>query len=135
MNTLSAITLGFIQGLTEFLPVSSSGHLVIIQKLMPGFSQPGVMFDVILHLGTTLAVIYFFRKKILALKFNYLVLLFVGTIPAVLFGLLFRKRLEGLFSKDSFLGLEFIITAALNFLVDVKPRKKGLLDLKNSFII
>jgi undecaprenyl-diphosphatase len=59
-----AILLGALQGLTEFLPVSSSAHLVLAQRLLPGFSQPGVLFDVMLHLGTLVAVFIYFREKI-----------------------------------------------------------------------
>jgi len=61
MNVLHAIVLGLLQGLTEFLPVSSSGHLVIAQHFLPGFAQPGVLFDVLLHAGTMAAVLVYFR--------------------------------------------------------------------------
>jgi len=64
MNILSALLLGAVQGLTEFLPVSSSGHLVILQSFLPGFNQPGILFDVVLHSGTLLAVLFYFRKKL-----------------------------------------------------------------------
>jgi len=57
MNYLYAALLGLIQGLTEFLPVSSSGHLAIAQHFLPGFEQPGLLFDVLLHAATTLAVV------------------------------------------------------------------------------
>ncbi len=59
-----AILLGALQGLTEFLPVSSSAHLILAQRLLPGFSQPGILFDVMLHVGTLVAVIVYFREKI-----------------------------------------------------------------------
>jgi undecaprenyl-diphosphatase len=59
-----AILLGALQGLTEFLPVSSSAHLILAQRLLPGFSQPGILFDVMLHVGTLVAVVVYFRKKI-----------------------------------------------------------------------
>src|SRR5512147_522786 len=59
-----AILLGTLQGLTEFLPVSSSAHLVLAQRLLPGFRQPGILFDVMLHVGTLVAVVVFFRKRI-----------------------------------------------------------------------
>jgi undecaprenyl-diphosphatase len=61
-----AILLGVVQGLTEFLPVSSTAHLALAQRFMPGFSQPGILFDVLLHVGTLLAVTVFFRKRILS---------------------------------------------------------------------
>lgn len=62
-----AVLLGALQGLTEFLPVSSSAHLILAQKLLPGFSQPGILFDVMLHVGTLVAVVLYFRGKILGL--------------------------------------------------------------------
>lgn len=62
-----AILLGTLQGLTEFLPVSSSAHLLLAQRLLPGFSQPGILFDVMLHVGTLVAVFLFFREKIAGL--------------------------------------------------------------------
>ncbi len=135
MNYLTSIFLGIVQGITEFLPVSSSGHLVLIQKLIPGFTQPGILFDVILHFGTTAAVIFYFRKKILSLSFKYMLLLAVGTIPAVLIGLLFQDQLEAMFSKDRLLGFEFIISGILSFLVDGEVLKKSVLNIKNSFLI
>jgi len=70
MTLLQALLLGLIQGLTEFLPVSSSGHLAITQHFMPGFSQPGVLFDVMLHLGTMVAVVIYFRQDLRRLLFS-----------------------------------------------------------------
>lgn len=62
-----AVLLGALQGLTEFLPVSSSAHLILAQRLLPGFSQPGILFDVMLHVGTLVAVVLYFREKIAGL--------------------------------------------------------------------
>ena len=59
-----AILLGTLQGLTEFLPVSSSAHLILVQRLLPGFSQTGILFDVMLHVGTLVAVVVYFRERI-----------------------------------------------------------------------
>ncbi|HQF75378.1 MAG TPA: undecaprenyl-diphosphate phosphatase [Syntrophales bacterium] len=64
MSLLEGILLGIVQGLTELLPVSSSAHLVFAQSLIKGFKQPGVLFDVVLHVGTTLAVALFFKREI-----------------------------------------------------------------------
>jgi len=135
MNLFDAGILGAIQGLTEFLPVSSSGHLVLAQSLIPGFSQPGVLFDVVLHFGTLFAVLYYFAKKILSLKINYLLLLFIGTIPAALFGYFFAPFLEASFGNVKWVAAELIITGVLNILVDKFPSKKKILSLKNSFLV
>src|SRR3989337_2277483 len=113
MNIFWAGVLGAVQGLTEFLPISSSGHLVLIQKFIPGFSQPGILFDVILHFGTLFAVIYLFRKKIFALTPKYLLLLVLGSIPGALAGFLFRREFEEMFKRGTFLGIKFLITGIL----------------------
>lgn len=133
MNLFFAIFLGIIQGLTEFLPVSSSGHLVLFQKLIPGFSQPGILFDVILHFGTLAAVLYFFRKVIVSLSQKYIIFLIVGTIPAVVAGLIFREQFELMFLQANYLGLEFIITGIINIIVDYPQKKKSELKMNNSF--
>ena len=59
-----AVLLGLLQGLTEFLPVSSTAHLALAQSLIPGFAQPGILFDVLLHVGTLVAVVAYFRGQI-----------------------------------------------------------------------
>ena len=64
MGGAEGALLGLVQGLTEFLPVSSSGHLVLAQSLIPTFHQPGVLFDTLLHLATLLAVLVFFRRDV-----------------------------------------------------------------------
>ena len=135
MNIFAAALLGAVQGLTEFLPVSSSGHLVLAQSLIPGFSQPGVLFDTTLHMGTLLAVIFYFRKKIFSLSRNYLILIVVGTIPAVLAAVVFGDYLEGLFSSASATAIQLIATGVLNILVDFIPKGVGVPTLKNSFFM
>src|SRR6185503_13564507 len=67
-----AVLLGFVQGLTEFLPVSSTAHLALVQHFLPGFSQPGILFDVLLHLGTLVAVVIYFRFRLLEILFGIL---------------------------------------------------------------
>lgn len=138
MDLLSSLILGIVQGLTEFIPVSSSGHLVIVQKLMPNFSQPGVVFDVFLHLGTLLAVFVYFRKKILSLIGDpqYLKVLFIGTIPAVVIGFLFKDYLEETYGFGGiFLGIQFLITSLICFMTDRKTGERENITNKDSLII
>src|SRR5512135_799661 len=59
-----AVLLGLLQGLTEFLPVSSTAHLALAQSFIPGFAQPGILFDVLLHVGTLAAVVAYFRERL-----------------------------------------------------------------------
>ena len=135
MSFLSAIFLGVIQGLTEFLPVSSSGHLVLVQKLIPSFSQPGILFDVILHFATLLSVVYFFRKRIFSITVKFLILIVIGTIPTLFIGFFFRHFFENMFSNDNFLSLEFLVSAILNFAIDLPQKRKVDLKAGNSFLI
>ncbi|MCL1931589.1 MAG: undecaprenyl-diphosphate phosphatase [Treponema sp.] len=116
MSILAAIVLGVIQGLTEFLPVSSSGHLVLFQKIF-GIEEPALLFDIMLHVGTLVAVFAVLWKDVWAILrriFQPLTAyLIIATIPTVIFALVFRNPLEKLFETGQFLGVCFLITAAL----------------------
>jgi len=138
VNIFTSIILGVVQGLTEFLPVSSSGHLVVAQALIPGFSQPGVLFDVVLHLGTTLAVVIFYYKKIvkiLSKNWKYIWLLIIGTIPAGLFGILLGDALEKSFSDLKAIGVQFLITGVICILIDKFSGQKETISTKSSLLI
>ena len=124
MSNFAGIILGFVQGLTEFLPVSSSGHLAIFQSKVSGFSQPGVLFDVILHMGTTLAVLIYFRREILKLKLRDFVIIIIATIPAGLAGVILGGTIESLFGSLSVVGFALIVTGFLNLLTD-RSQDKG----------
>jgi len=135
MNLMQAGLLGILQGLTEFLPISSSGHLVIVQSVMPGFTQPGVLFDVMLHAGTLLAVIIYFRKTLIKLNRKYLKLLIIGSIPAALVGLLFADLIESLFSLTLVVGVALLVTSVANYLTDRAVKKKSQLDTTDSLFV
>lgn len=124
MNIFYSIILGLIQGMTEFLPVSSSAHLVLAQSLLPGFEQPGVLLDVILHLGTTVAVLFYFRNEILRLSLKEAKFLIIGTLPAGLVGVFFQSFLEDLFLSTFLVGITLFVTAALNFYTDRANAKR-----------
>lgn len=128
---IQAIILGIIQGLTEFLPVSSSGHLVIFSSIFD-FSSPGALFEAILHLGTMLAVLIYFREKILNININEIKLIIIGTIPAVLIGLLFKDPIEALFSSTKLVGFALLITGLINFYIDKTDGSKKNLDVFDS---
>lgn len=147
MSFAFTIFLAFVQGLTEFLPISSSGHLVLFQKLF-NLSEPPIFFDVMVHLGTALAVIFFFRsdlyKLIVGLFKNekdqklLLLNLVIASIPAGLFGLLLNPFLGTIFNSFLILGLAYFFTAFLLFLSQkfnqgVKSGEN--LDWKKSFLV
>lgn len=118
MPLFQAIILAAVQGLTEFLPVSSSGHLVIFQKVF-NFRQPPVFFDILLHLGTSFSVIIFFRREIFALikkgqkSFKKIFFLILGTLPAAAFGFFLNSRTEALFNSLPLVGLGLLFTGLL----------------------
>lgn len=132
--------LALLQGLTEFIPVSSSGHLVFFQKVF-GFQEPLLCFDIILHLATALAVIIFLKNDLhliiqdtfLALKqlisgksfimvwqehknFKLGVFVCVAIIPAIIFGLLFNTIIESMFGSLRFIGVAFLCTGTVLFI-------------------
>ena len=113
MNIFEAIVLGIVQGLTEFLPVSSSGHLVIFQHLF-GLEEAPITFDVLLHLGTLVAVFYCFRSEIWELIrrpfCRMTALLIVGCIPAALMGFFLEPFFKGAFESLLTVGIGLIIT-------------------------
>ncbi len=127
-----SILLGTVQGLTEFLPVSSSGHLSLLQRALGYDIQgAGMMFvNVMLHLGTLLPVVWIFRKEILALfkkPFKTLLMLIVATIPAGVVGLLFNDKIDALFSGDrgiAMLAICFSVTALLLLLCEYVARRR-----------
>ncbi len=117
MEVWQALILGFAQGLTEFLPVSSSGHLVFLQEVM-GVELGGLemFFDIMLHLGTLVAVCVIFRKDIIALfkkPYKTLLYLIIATIPAGLAGVLLDDWINSVFYGGAFLAAGFMITAAV----------------------
>lgn len=125
MNIFEAIFLGLIQGLTEFLPVSSSGHLVLFQRIM-GLTDM-LLFDVILHAGTLAAVAAVFWKDIRECIKHPLgkktLALAVATVPAVLIAVFFNDFIEETFS-GGYLGFGFLITAVLLFITGRPQRTR-----------
>jgi len=135
MSILEAIFLGIVQGLTEFLPVSSSGHLVLLQKIF-GIEEPALFFDTMLHVGTLIAVfavlwkdILEILKKIVQPLTGYLIL---ATIPMVIIALLFSKKIEHLFESGQFLGFSFLITTCLLITAELLSRHSAKIENKNN---
>ncbi len=122
MSIAAAIWLGTVQGLTEFLPVSSAGHLAIAQHFMAGFDQPGLLFDIVLHLGTLGAVLLYFREELVFLSTGLrpgssgsaarrlIGLLALSTVPIVIAALLFKNRIEQSFQQLWLIGTSLCVT-------------------------
>jgi undecaprenyl-diphosphatase len=126
MNIFHAVLLGVIQGLTEFLPVSSSGHLVLFQKIF-GIEEPTLLFDILLHVGTLVAVFVVLWKDIWAILQKIMqpltAYLIIATIPTVVFALVFRTPLEKAFETGQFLGAAFLATSALLVVAELFSRR------------
>lgn len=149
MNTLDALILGIIQGLTEFLPVSSSGHLELGKAILGDDSIPkeSLLFTVVLHFATALSTIVVFRKDIFALAkgvlrfewnedLKFICKIAISMLPAVVVGVLLEKELEQLFSGNIFLvGCMLIVTAALLFLADKAKNTEKKVSFMNAFVI
>jgi len=149
MDWLEALILGLIQGLTEFLPVSSSGHLEIIKVLFGDNSLPkeSLTYTVILHLATALSTIVIFRKELLEIikglfqfknneEFKFSLKIIISMIPAAIIGVLFEEELEAMFSGNIlFVGFMLLITAALLLFADKAKSTDKNVSYKSSLII
>ena len=130
MTWLQALILGLIQGLTEFLPVSSSGHLTIGREILGVEAAQDLVFEITVHVATVLATIIVFRKQIWKLvcglfkfKYNdetdYILKICVSMIPVFVVGMFFKDKVESLFSSLLVVGLALIVTALLLFFSDI----------------
>lgn len=154
MTFWQAVVLGFVQGLTEFLPISSSGHLVVVPELL-NWPTPPVAFDVLLHLSSALAVIVYFAFDLSRMVRAFVrpsslskaevkgwrrlfVWIVVATVPAVLAGIFLKNFFEGLFESTLAVGSLLIVTGAVLLVGDIVvdrsqgPRRRirdmGLID-------
>ena len=161
MSLWGGILLGIIQGLTEFLPVSSSGHLVIAQSLIKGFHQQGVLFDVMLHFGTLLAVLFFLRRDIcdilkavlpdkwqkkhgrdeetlISVRRKIALLIIIGTVFTGIIGISFKDRIHHLFQSVDVAAAMLLVTGLLLFLADKMKntvRSEGDMNITDAVII
>jgi len=153
MELFKAILLGIIQGFSEFLPISSSGHLVLFAELL-NFKDEGVAFEVFVHFGTLLSVLIAFRKDILnmiiapykiwisgteddtlkeALQWDYYVI--IGTLPAVIIGFTLKDPIEQLFNSIILVLFMLLITAALMWTSQFLKDRNKAFNYVNSLII
>lgn len=151
MNILEAIILGIIQGLTEFLPISSSAHLVLTEHILK-IRLESIRFEVFLHLGTSFSVIIIFRQKIWKLirslrvifirddseseqNLRFLGLLMVGTVPAIVLGLSFGEYVEKAFSSSTVASSMLILTGIFLWLTKFSNVKREKLNFADSVLV
>ena len=126
MTLLQAMILGVVQGLTEFFPISSSGHLVVMQGLFR-MKEPMLAFDIFLHLGTTAAVLIYFRKEIVDIivrQRKTALYIVIASIPTFIIGFMFKDAVEELFSRPHIVGYMLLITAALLIASSIYTKNK-----------
>jgi undecaprenyl-diphosphatase len=133
LNTVEAIFLGVVQGLTEFLPVSSSGHLSLLQSSFDSFEQPGLLYDTLLHFSTLLAVIIYFRKRFAGLFLAFIGFfcirfrvcyheqkdilwgIIIATVPTGVIGYALKDTAEIMMEKPTLVGYMLIVTSIMLF--------------------
>ena len=149
MTVLESIVLGVIQGLTEFLPVSSSGHLELAKVILGDTSVPkeSLTFTVVLHFATALSTLVIFRKEVSEIfkglfqfKWNeearFSVKIILSMLPAVLIGLLFEEQLKSFFGgKIVLVGVMLLLTALLLLLADKAKSTDKKVSFSNAFLI
>ena len=135
MNWLQALLLGLVQGLTEFLPVSSSGHLAIGREILGVEASGDLVFEVAVHAATVLATLVVFRKEIGRLlaglfKFryndetDYILKICLSMVPVLIVGMCFKDQVEGMFGSLLNVGLALVVTAMLLYFADFFTRKE-----------
>ena len=144
MQLLYALLLGMVQGVTEFLPVSSTAHLVLAERLLGVSPQIfGLSFDASLHLGTLAAVLIYFRRDLSTLlkntqEYKLLLLLVVGTVPAVVVGVFLQNLIESLFRTPLVIATMLIFFSFVFWVVEKISHKNNTLDklsYKQGFLI
>lgn len=152
MEFFSATLLGLIQGLTEFLPISSSGHLILFRDLFGLKTENDLAFDAILQLATTFAILFYFRKDIFGIflfflkkqngsevekeKFKkdkfFLINIIIATLPAIFFGLILEKKMETIFRSSYLVAITLILGSLIMFFADKLSKQNGEIGILKS---
>lgn len=141
MTILHSIILGLVQGLTEFIPISSSGHLIIVREWLNINTDDGLAFDAVLQLATAFAVLLYFYKDIINVAKTFIKLLlsretyheervlftslFIATIPAVLAGVMLERYMETYFRSSALVAMTLIFGSMIMFLAEFVSKKRG----------
>lgn len=149
IEILKMILMGIIQGTSEFLPISSSGHLAVLERVL-GFEEPGLFIAQMLHFGTFLSVLYVFRKDVLNLIKEFINLIInivkrdntkingnqktalyiiLASIPTAIIGIVFKDTFESFYSNMRFISVMFLITAVLLYFTDYFLGNKNIYDV------
>ena len=143
MTITQAVISGIVQGVTEFFPISSSGHLVLLHNVF-GFKQEMLTFDVFLHFGTILSVLAYFRKdiaQIFSKDMKLLKFIIIASVPTVVIGMIFKDAAESFFSMPLIVGSLLIMTGIFLLLASISAiywkivRRSRPLGAKNSIAI
>lgn len=138
MTIWQSLILGIMQGITEFLPISSSGHLILAEAAFNLEIESLTSFDILLHIGSLIGIIVYFRKKIMEIFLKdkkYIGYLIIGTIPAAVVGFTFEDTINTVFREVFPVGIAMLATGAL-FLISEKFKLKNKnINTKNSLLI
>jgi undecaprenyl-diphosphatase len=133
MTWVDALVLGLVQGLTEFLPISSSGHLVLAQEVL-GVSAPGAALEIAVHLGTLLSVLFYYRRDVVDIVRDVFTrgeqamtgwMVVVATVPTVVIALLAKDQIEQAFDTPRIAAIGLLITGAILLLTPLARRRLG----------
>lgn len=142
IKVLQYVFLGIIQGFTEPIPISSSGHLLIFKKLFNFEMLSDINFEIIVNFGSFLAILFLYRKEIIKIitdffgyiktkketykeNYKYAWLIVIGTIPAGIFGIIFKDKIDAISDNVKLVGVALLITACALFLIkDMKGKKE-----------
>jgi|TARA_Y100000310_G_scaffold133156_1_gene132083 undecaprenyl-diphosphatase len=142
LNALDATILGALQGVTEFLPISSSGHLVLMEELLK-VSQPGLVFEVTVHMGTLMSILTVFWQDLknllsdLSTRENRMMIIYIilATIPIAVVGLVFKPEIEQSFHNLQLVGLSLLVTATALIVTKWVGKEQTEVDGKRAIII
>lgn len=151
MSHLVAIILGFVEGLTEFIPISSSGHLILARQILGENDASGLAFDAVLQLSASLALLLYFWKDVarlirVAIDFatgkpiydkdrTMIFAIILGTIPAVVFGLFLEKYMDSIFRNVKLIALTLVLGSALFWYAQKVGKKNRVLTLGKGIVI